>query len=84
MNDNLENINGTEEVTTEPAIIGMVFNCIKLNVRKKPTKAGDVLCIIEAGTEVIIDTEKSTNTWYYVTTPSGIEGYCMKQFIEVK
>lgn len=82
MSENLEfNVPNENSVLEEKTIIGIVSNCSKLNVREKPTKSGEVKCILNAGTEIIIDIEKSTNTWYYVTTPSGIEGYCMKQFI---
>ena len=82
MSENLEfNIPNENSVLEEKTIIGIVSNCTKLNVRENPTKSGEVKYILNSGTEVIIDIEKSTDTWYYVTIPSGIEGYCMKQFI---
>lgn len=82
MGENLEfNVPNENSVLEEKTIIGIVSNCTKLNVRENPTKAGEVKCVLNEGTEVIIDIEKSTDTWYYVTIPSGIEGYCMKQFI---
>ena len=82
MSENLEfNVPNENSVLEEKTIIGIVSNCSKLNVREKPTKASEVKCVLNEGTEVIIDIEKSTNTWYYVITPSGIEGYCMNQFI---
>lgn len=82
MIENLElNVPNENPVLEEKTLIGIVSNCTKLNVREKPTKASEVKCVLNEGTEVIIDIEKSTNTWYYVTTSSGIEGYCMKEFI---
>ncbi len=85
MSENLEfNVPNENSVLEENAIIGIVSNCTKLNVRENPTKSGKVKCILNAGTEVIIDIDKSTDTWYYVAIPSGIEGYCMKQFIVAK
>ena len=82
MSENLEfNVPNENSILEEKTIIGIVSNCTKLNVRENPTNSGEVKCILNAGTEVIIDIEKSTDTWYYVTIPSGIEGYCMKQFI---
>lgn len=82
MSENLEfNVPNENPVLEEKTIIGIVSNCSKLNVREKPTKDSEVKCVLNEGTEVIIDIENSTNTWYYVTTPSGIEGYCMTQFI---
>ena len=82
MSENLKpNVPNENSVLEEKTIIGIVSNCSKLNVREKPTKASEVKCVLNEGTEVIIDIERSTDTWYYVTIPSGIEGYCMKQFI---
>lgn len=82
MRENLElNVPNENPVLEEKTIIGIVSNCAKLNVRENPTKACEVKCVLNSGTEVIIDIEKSNNTWYYVTTPSGTEGYCMKEFI---
>lgn len=82
MSENLKpNVPNENSVLEEKTIIGIVSKCSQLNVREKPTKACEVKCVLNSGTEVIIDIEKSTNTWYYVTTPSGIEGYCMKEFI---
>lgn len=70
------------EESTKP-VYGVV-NCSKLNVRKKPNKASEPLCVVEAQTELLIDMDESTVEWYSVTTPNGVEGFCMKQFITVK
>ena len=63
---------------------GRVFDCEQLYVRKEGKKESDVLCIIEKDSEVQINLDESTEEFYKVVTPSGIEGYCMKKFIEVK
>lgn len=73
------------EVIVEPVpVYGYVDKCEKLNVRKSPTKHADAVCVIPAKTEVMIDTDKSTNDWYSVRTAAGVEGFCMKNFITIK
>lgn len=73
-------------VNNNPApkhVEGVVVNCARLNVRKEPSKAAKVLRVFEKGNIVMVDLENSTEDFYKVLTPSG-EGYCMKDFIEVK
>lgn len=73
-------IEATEaEEATE--VVGVVCNCAMLNVRKNPDIKSDVVTVISAGDEVIIDTELSTDDWYFVCNESG---YCMKKYISVK
>lgn len=64
----------------KPAI-GVVANCDRLNVRKKPHRGSDVLTVIEEDNTVEIDLYKSTKNWYFVKTESGIEGYSMADYI---
>ena len=76
-----------EEVITDPVneeVKGYVINCNKLNVRENPEADSEVLCVIDKTAEVIVDLDNSTNTFFKVCTSSGVEGYCMKQFIAVK
>lgn len=60
-----------------------VVNCERLNVRMGPDIESDVLCVVESGTEMKIDTENSTDTWIKVLEPNGAgsSGYCMKEFV---
>jgi uncharacterized protein YgiM (DUF1202 family) len=62
---------------------GVIFNCNLLNVRETPSTTGVVKCTIEKGTKVTIDEPKSTDTFYCITTETGITGFCMRQFIKV-
>lgn len=64
-------------------IIGVVTDCLKLNVRKEPNKDADILCEIMLAAEVMVDKAKSTEDFYKVVTASGVEGYCMKKFISI-
>lgn len=75
----------SEEVKETKQVIGVVSNCERLNIRKIPRKDADVLCILEVGSEVtVVDLRiDTTSEFYKVITGAGIEGYCMKEFIEV-
>ena len=61
---------------------GHVSDCKLLNVRKKPIKNAEVVSVIPVGTELIV--ESVMRNWYKVTTVSGIQGYCMKQFVTLE
>ena len=89
----------TEEAAAEPADqpveespkkeskVGIVANCEKLNLRRSPLKDSDGANIITEllpGVAVVIDEDESTPNFYKVITEDGLEGYCMRQFIEVK
>ena len=73
---------------TAPAVareqIGRVANCGRLNVRQQPKADATVVTALEVGSEVMVDTAGSTNTFYKIWTSAGIEGYCMKQYIELE
>lgn len=64
--------------------MGMVIDCVKLNIRERPRKSADVTCVVVTGTELEIDMSQSTAEWYSVCTATGVKGYCMKSFISVK
>lgn len=68
----------------ETPVIGIVEGCNKLNVRINPSIEADVVTVINAKSEVVIDPAKSVNGWAKITTASGIEGYCMRKFVTVK
>lgn len=79
-----ETVVETVEETAAPEpeakdIFGVVANCTKLNVRKKPFADATVVKIIDKGTEVKIDTDKSTDDFYKIK-----EGFVMKKFITIK
>lgn len=66
-----------------PPKTGIVIDCARLNVRKKPSADAEVVVIIERSAKVLIDKEQSTKNFYKVCTEAGAEGYCMKQFIKI-
>lgn len=69
------------ETETVATVIGTVSGCSKLNVRATPDLFAEVVCIVSAGDEVIIDPAKSYNDWLCVTTATGIDGYCMRKYV---
>lgn len=72
----------TEEPKTELKGVGMVSGCKKLNVRVKASIDADIVTVISAGTEVVI--EDTEDDFYKVCTGDGKIGYCMKKFIVIK
>ena len=81
------------EVITDPEnnednsgtnLLAVVVNCAKLNVRKEAAKDSEIVCIIAKGDELAVDLDASTEDFYKINTSNGIEGYCVKDFIEIK
>lgn len=66
----------------EIPVTGVIINCTRLNVRENPDSKADVLCVLDKNTEVEIDMTQSTSDFFRVTTASGVEGFCMRQFVE--
>lgn len=64
-------------------IVGVVTDCLKLNIRKEPNKDSEVIAVASSLDELWIDSVTSTDDWYAVCTVSGIEGFCMKKFVAV-
>lgn len=73
-----------EQNKPEPmSVTGVVAGCVKLNVRAEPKSNADVVCVINAKSELKIDMSKSDDDWFYINTASGVEGYCMRKFVNV-
>lgn len=78
-------VNETVDTVVLPkTIIGTVTNCSKLNVRSKPATDAEVVTVLNSDSEVIIDPARSTNEWLKITTTAGVEGYCMRKFVNAK
>lgn len=73
----------TVETKTIPTNVeGTVVGCAKLNVRSDASLFADVVCTLDVMSEMMIDINKSTKDWFFVCTATGIEGYCMRKFVE--
>lgn len=68
---------------TEP-VMGIVTGCKKLNIRKAPSKTAEVVDVWDEGDQFMLDLDNSTSEWYKITTETGVEGFCMKQYVVVK
>lgn len=65
-------------------IKGTVANCAKLNVRANPDPNANVIWVLDAGSEVEIDKNESTKDWLCISTAAGVDGYCMRKFVNAK
>lgn len=84
LNDSDEIAEDTVVEETVEEVIGVVTDCLKLNIRKEPDKDSDVVVVVTCLDELKIDPETSTDEWYAVCTVAGIEGFCMKKYIAVR
>lgn len=87
LDEQTENIKEQETEFCEDAarnVIGVVADCLKLNIREKPTKDSRVVTVVTCLDELEIDMGDSNDDWYAVRTATGIEGFCMKKFVAVR
>lgn len=70
------------ETVTIAKAEGVVVNCGKLNVRAEPSIDADVVAVLNAQSEIEIDVVKSTDEWFHVCTAAGVDGYCMRKYVE--
>ena len=78
--ENIEHIE--EEALVEK--IGVVVNCSLLNIRKEPSMNADVIVLASVHDELRINESISTDEWFAVCTASGVEGFCMKKFVDIR
>lgn len=64
--------------------IGVVTDCLKVNMYKEADIESVIMCKIPCLTEVVIDEEESTDTFYKIYTCAGIGGFCMKKYISIR
>lgn len=71
-----------ETVTLPKTVEGVVVDCVKLNVRTEPDINADVVSVLDVMSELKIDVSKSNDEWFKVSTATGVEGYCMRKFVD--
>lgn len=76
-------VENTTESVEPSTVLGVVTECVKLRVRSTPEIADNVLAEIILASEVLVDLKESTDEFYKITTEAGVEGYCMKQYINI-
>lgn len=84
------NIDSEPETTPEPDVpsapaykLGVVADCVKLNVRECASTIAKVVRTIPKGTKVAAFEEEGCDEFYRIETVSGVKGYCMKKYIDV-
>lgn len=71
-----------ETVKLPENVKGVVANCAKLNVRAEPTLDGDIVSVLDVMSEIEINLSESTDEWFKICTTVGVEGYCMRKFVD--
>lgn len=87
LDDSTEVIEEQETELCEDAarnVIGVVTDCLKLNIRKKQSKDSRVVTVVTCLDELEVDMGDSNDDWYAVCTAAGIEGFCMKKFVAIR
>lgn len=83
-NDEVVAMPAAIEVEKPNPVLGKV-DTTELNVRETPVvDATNILGTVKKGIEVEIEMDESTDDFYKVYTATGLEGFCMKQFIRVE
>jgi uncharacterized protein YgiM (DUF1202 family) len=72
--------NGSSENTQEEQTFGEVVNCNQLNIRSKPNKDSEIVCVVDVGS--LLEINGASNGWARVYTEQGIKGYAMKEYIK--
>lgn len=73
-----------ETVAVPETVEGVVVNCAKLNVRAEAKPTAEVVAILDATSEIEINLAKSTDEFFSICTATGIEGYCMRKFVDAR
>ena len=91
MEEEISEVNKSEEVeeevtkeTTKEAdstVVGYVSGCLKLNIREEGYPGANVVCVVPEKTALLIEVAESNDEWYKVYTETGMEGFCMKQYV---
>lgn len=79
--EEIETVETQQPVETKTYDLGVVTRCNKLRVRSEPRLGDNVVCVLDQGTNVMIDKSESTLDYYKIYTETGIEGYCQKPYI---
>lgn len=63
-------------------IFGVIKDCKRLRVRNSPNLKSLVLSHLEEGDSFEIDSDNSTDTFYFIKTKK-VQGFCLKKFVEI-
>ena len=71
----------TEEEIQNEQLVRVIPNL--LNVRFAAEKDSTIVTIVSKDDELILLDKEPTNGFYHIITKTGIEGYCMVEFVEL-
>ena len=71
----------TEEEIQNEQLVRVIPNL--LNVRFAAEKDSAIVTIVSKDDELILLDKESINGFYHIITKTGIEGYCMVEFVEL-
>ena len=71
----------TEEEIQNDLLVIVIFNI--LNFRFASEKDFTIVTIVSKGDELILLDKEPINGFYHIITKTGIEGYCMVDFVEL-
>lgn len=74
----------TVETVVLPKEIYGIITCARLNIRKGPSIKADVVCVLTEGVKMKLNLDRSTTEWFKVSTEDGVDGWCMRKFVEAK
>lgn len=77
-------VEASPDEAVKHTVIGVVTDCMNLNVRKEASVGAEVLAVIDCLSKVTVDMDASTNDFYKVCTAAGVEGFGMKKYIAVR
>lgn len=78
-NPDIEDLKGViEPESIEPKFVKVTVE--RLNLRPYNSTNGEPITELTKGAELMVTDE--IDGWYYVVTPSGAEGYVMKEYVE--
>ena len=71
----------TEEEIQNEQLVRVIPNL--LNVRFEAEKDSTIVTIVSKDDELILLDKEQINGFYHIITKTGIEGYCMVEFVEL-
>ena len=71
----------TEEEIQNEQLVRVIPNL--LNVRFEAEKDAMIVTVVSQDDELILLDKESINGFYHIITKTGIEGYCMVEFVEL-
>lgn len=63
-------------------LIGIVYNCYKLNLRESNSTKSKVVTVLDVNDKLNI--LKESGKWYYVETSKGIKGYVSSSYVKLQ